>query len=165
MRAACQGFPLSPGRPRFLSAPLYLWALPVTIVGLAVAGIARLSGARASLDGGTLEIVGGHLPRVLSPDSRSSRLCAIALGHVVLFATEDDRRSARAHERVHVRQCERWGVLFPFAYLAASAIAFLRGRDAYRGNAFEREAFDLAPLGHEEARQGNVGGTQEGGRL
>src|SRR5258705_6963990 len=105
MRAACQGFPVSfpagPGRPLILSAPLYLWALPVTIVGLVAAGAARLSGARATLEGGTLEMVGGLLPRALSLGHRSSRVCAIAIGHVVLFGTEDDRRSARAHERVH----------------------------------------------------------------
>jgi len=55
----------------------------------------------------------------------------------------------RAHERVHVRQCHRWGPLFIPAYLLASAIACLRKQDPYRANPFEREAYAIS-----EARQG-----------
>ena len=40
-----------------------------------------------------------------------------------------------------MRQWERWGPAFPFAYLAASLWALLRGRDPYLGNRFEREAW------------------------
>ncbi len=50
----------------------------------------------------------------------------------------------RAHERVHVRQYERWGPLFLPAYLAASLCAVARGRHAYFGNCFEREAIRRA---------------------
>jgi hypothetical protein len=40
-----------------------------------------------------------------------------------------------------VRQCERWGPLFLPAYAIASLSAWVRGRDPYEGNRFEREAF------------------------
>jgi hypothetical protein len=51
----------------------------------------------------------------------------------------------RTHELVHVRQYERWGPLFVPAYLASSAIIWLRGGDPYRDNPFEREAYAVAP--------------------
>ena len=40
----------------------------------------------------------------------------------------------------HVRQAMRWGIFFPFVYLASSAWAALRGRDAYWHNKFEIDA-------------------------
>ncbi len=49
----------------------------------------------------------------------------------------------RAHEHAHVRQCERWGVLFPLAYVVAGLYAAFRARRFtayYWDNAFEREA-------------------------
>ena len=52
---------------------------------------------------------------------------------------------SRAHERVHVRQCERWGPLFIPAYLLASAVLWCQGRDFYEENPFEREAYAACP--------------------
>jgi hypothetical protein len=49
--------------------------------------------------------------------------------------------ATRAHERVHVRQYERWGPLFVPLYLAASIWAAVNGGDAYYDNPFEREAW------------------------
>ena len=49
--------------------------------------------------------------------------------------------SLRAHEQVHVRQYERWGLFFVPAYLVSSLWQLLRGRHIYRDNCFEREAF------------------------
>ena len=45
------------------------------------------------------------------------------------------------HEMVHVRQYERWGPFFIPAYLACSLGLWLAGKDAYRDNPFEREAY------------------------
>jgi hypothetical protein len=81
-------------------------------------------------------------------------VAAVTLGHVVLGASVTALAETRAHERVHVAQCERWGPFFLPAYALASLWARLRGRDAYRDNPFEREAFavetyedgDSAPL-------------------
>jgi hypothetical protein len=40
-----------------------------------------------------------------------------------------------------VRQYERWGAFFFPAYLGSSLWQLVRGRDPYRHNRFEREAF------------------------
>jgi hypothetical protein len=66
---------------------------------------------------------------------------AITFGHVVLGYDEAILDISRDHERVHVRQYERWGPLFLPLYVLASAILAVRGLDAYRDNPFEREAY------------------------
>ena len=66
----------------------------------------------------------------------------MTLGHVVLGLDRAAHRRTRRHERVHVRQCERWGPLFLPAYLLASAYLWLKGRSAYYDNPFEREAYE-----------------------
>ncbi len=68
----------------------------------------------------------------------------MTLGHVVLGLNPSTLEATRAHERVHVRQCERWGPFFLPAYGLASLLAAVRGGDAYRDNRFEREAYDQA---------------------
>ncbi len=65
----------------------------------------------------------------------------MTLGHVVLGLDRSALQISRDHERIHVRQCERWGPLFIPAYLLGSAYAVLRGRHIYRDNPLEREAF------------------------
>ena len=122
----------------------YVWASPTTAVGLAAAGLALLTGGRARRVGGVLEAHGG----LASPLLRRVGAAAMTLGHVVLAVDENAHDSCRDHERVHVRQCERWGPLFLPAYAAASLTALLRGGDYYRDNRFEREAYaaDPAPV-------------------
>jgi len=115
-----------------------LWALPTTLIGLVVAG-AALFGGRARVEAGVVEVWGGALGKLLR--IRPPGVAAMALGHVILAMTKEDLERHSEHERVHVRQCERWGPLFLPAYAASSLWAWLRGRDPYRGNAFEREAF------------------------
>jgi hypothetical protein len=116
----------------------YLWAGPTTGVGLLVALAARLTGGRVRRVGGVLECSGGAARALLL--ARPLRAGAITLGHVI--ASVDDRTLERwrAHERVHVRQAERWGPLFIPAYLAAGLWAGLRGGNPYRDNPFEIEA-------------------------
>jgi hypothetical protein len=92
-----------------------------------------LCGARARGVRGVLEVSGGVFMRWLPFD-------AITLGHVVLARTPRAMRRLRRHERVHVRQCERWGPAFFPAYLLAGAWQWLRGRRAYWDNPFEIEA-------------------------
>ncbi len=65
----------------------------------------------------------------------------MTLGHTVLGRTAAALDMARPHELIHVRQYERWGPLFVPAYLLCSLVIWLRGKDAYRDNPFEREAF------------------------
>ena len=67
----------------------------------------------------------------------------MTLGHVVLGRSAAALAETRAHERVHVTQCERWGPFFLPAYAASSLAAWARGGHPYWDNAFERRAFDL----------------------
>lgn len=114
----------------------YAWPLPYTIFGIA---IGLLLAGRFRRVNGVIEIHGPVIAEALC------RLVvpamAMTLGHVVFGQTQAALDLTRAHERVHVRQYERWGPLFVPAYLLAGAWMFLRGRDAYRDNPFEREAF------------------------
>lgn len=120
----------------------YAWAGPFTLLALVlvVAPVALLR-ARVRLVAGVVEATGGPLPRALGRLVPGLPIAALTLGHVVLARSEEEAGRWRAHERVHVAQWARWGLLFPFAYLGASLLARLRGRDAYLDNPFEREAF------------------------
>jgi len=121
--------------------PRYLWCFPTTLLGLFFLHPALLTGGRARVVDGVLEIHGG-LARLflekctLLPGGAS----AMTLGHVVLGRDELSLDRTRAHERIHVRQCETWGPFFLPAYGIASAVALLRGRDPYLDNRFEIEA-------------------------
>jgi hypothetical protein len=101
-----------------------------------------VSGGRARIVAGVIEVHGGIVSFVLRRctllDCGAS---ALTLGHVVLGYDALALEATRAHERVHVRQVERWGPLFIPAYAFASIIAWARGGDPYLDNAFEREAY------------------------
>ncbi|MDP9173454.1 MAG: hypothetical protein M3O30_06260 [Planctomycetota bacterium] len=126
---------------------LYLWAFPTTLLGLVLAGVTLLSGGRAQVVQGVLEICGGasefYLRRVVGLVLHGGA-SAMTLGHVVLGRDLDLLEATRAHERVHVRQCERWGPLFVPVYLGASLVAWMRGRRPYEDNFLEREAFQFS---------------------
>ena len=131
---------------QLLRAWLYLWASPTTALGLIVTLIALLTGGRWTIVAGVIETHGGFatwLLRKLVPLPGGAS--AMTLGHVVIGRDERTLRETRAHERVHVRQCERWGPFFVPAYLGVSVWLMVRGRDGYRDNPFEREAYAEAP--------------------
>lgn len=65
----------------------------------------------------------------------------MALGHVVLAIDDTTLHRAGPHERIHVRQYERWGPFFLPAYGIASWWAWRRGLHAYLDNPFEVEAY------------------------
>jgi hypothetical protein len=119
----------------------YVWPLPITIFGLILAGIVKASGGNCSRHGNALEASNGAASRLLWLMNPWGNIEAITLGHVILARNPAIAARLRSHEHTHVRQYERWGVIFPFAYLASSVIAVIKGGDAYRDNVFEREAF------------------------
>lgn len=121
----------------------YLWASPNTLLGLAFVLLARATGGGAAVHTGVVEAHGGvpgwlleHAPFV-GPGGAS----AITLGHVVLARSPALLDLTRTHERVHVAQYARWGPVFMPAYLGAGAWLWVRGRDPYRDNPFEVEAY------------------------
>ncbi len=120
----------------------YLWAAPITVIGVAIA-IATGRRMQCALVDGVIEVHSPCLRWVLCHlVPLRGGAAAITLGHVVLARDQVSLDWTRAHERVHVRQYERWGVLFVPAYLAAGLWAALRGGHAYFDNPFEREACD-----------------------
>lgn len=116
-----------------------LWALPLTLFGLLVAlPVVLFRGHMQLVRGHAVALlVRGRLADFLLRNHPFGAMNAMALGHVVV-ATHDGM-SARVliHELVHVKQAARWGILFPFAYLASSIWALLRGKNAYWHNRFE----------------------------
>ena len=121
-----------------------LWAGPATAIGLALAGIACLFGATARVEQGVLEVAGGRLAKWMGFLPCSMRILAITFGHVVLGVSHSVLAQERTHEHAHVRQYERWGVLFFPLYLGSSGAQLVRGRHPYHDNAFERQACQQA---------------------
>lgn len=124
-----------------------LWAAPATSLGLALACLACPDGRVQRIDG-VVEAHGAWIDwclRHLVPIPGGA--AAITLGHVVLGRDQSALDRTRAHERVHVRQYERWGPFFIPAYLAASFWMIVTGRDPYLENPFERAAFRVEMSG------------------
>jgi hypothetical protein len=128
---------------------VYLWALPTTTLGLICLAIGAAYGRIGTqVVDGVLELHGGLIEKFLRHGTLlPSGASAMTLGHVVLGRDLSALRRTRTHERIHVRQCERWGPLFIPAYLLASLVQHLRGLDAYLDNPFEYEAFSNSTVG------------------
>jgi hypothetical protein len=124
----------------FLPTSRLLWAAPCSLLGLLLCAVALLAGGQIRWADGALEccLGEGALVRWLQ---HHQPFAAITLGHVILALRAEDLRRWYVHERVHVKQFERWGALLLLAYPAASLWAWLCGRDPYFANCFEREAY------------------------
>lgn len=122
-----------------LAALGMVWALPVTSFGLLLAlPVVAWRGHAQVVHGRTPALlVRGPLADVLLGHHPFGAMTAMALGHIVISESAGLSARVLAHELAHVRQAARWGVVFPFAYLASSAWAAMRGRDAYWHNRFE----------------------------
>lgn len=118
----------------------YLWALPATLLGLTLAGCALPRG-RFRVVEGAIEAHGPWLRWLLTNCVPvKGGVAAMTLGHVIVGVDARALAETRAHERVHVRQYERWGGFLLPAYLLASLYAMLTGGHYYLDNHFEREA-------------------------
>lgn len=132
-----------------------LWASPYTVLGLAIGGLGLCTGGRARVRAGIVEFYGGGTAWFVRHLPLGETTMGFTLGHTVLGQTGAGLDIVRRHELVHVRQFERWGLLMGPAYLGCSAILWLRGRDMYWDNPFERQAFREA----EDDSPRNVVGT------
>lgn len=106
-----------------------LWALPVTLIGLAL--ILPYGGFAASTVAGNIEV---NCRRIF-PSGMSGQ----TWGHVIFYKGVVHPR-LRFHEQEHVRQCEILGPIMLLAYPLASLWSKLTGGGWYRGNTFERRA-------------------------
>jgi hypothetical protein len=137
---------------------LWLWALPVTLLGLLLWLLVRLRfGVRHAsvhwVQG--LPVLSAQGPWVntllqMYPFFEPDALC---IGCVVLARDEAMRAHLWVHELVHVSQALRWGILFPILYVGASSWAVLRGRDAYYDNPFEQEALQAERRARENVQK------------
>lgn len=122
----------------FVRCAAYAWAAPYTLSGVA---IGLLLGGRFRTIDGVIEI---HGPLIASLLNRMYvPAMAMTFGHVVFGQTQAALEITRDHERVHVRQYERWGIAFVPVYLLISLFLYMRGRDGYRENPFEVEAYAI----------------------
>jgi hypothetical protein len=70
----------------------------------------------------------------------------MALGHVILARDRHCLERSNRHERIHVRQYERWGLfLLPVYFLIGWWLAW-RGQDSYLDHPFEQEAYEQEGL-------------------
>jgi hypothetical protein len=120
----------------------YIWAAPNSLLGVLFVPLALLRGGRVRVVQGALEVHGGWCEIFLRRCTLlKGGASAMTLGHVILGRDQLCLDHCRVHEHVHIRQAERWRPLFIPAYLSASLWAWLSGRNPYRDNYFEREAY------------------------
>lgn len=135
----------------------YVWAAPASTLGLIVALTARVAGARLRVVEGVLEAAGPCISAAVGRLPRAMRFNAITFGHVIIGLDDEALAVCRAHEHVHVRQYERWGILFFALYLGASLVALLRRRNPYWDNYFERQAYGRTGPGSQRPRRDSPG--------
>ena len=124
---------------------LIAWASPYSVLGLLIGGCGLAFGSRSRIRDGAVEFYDGPVAWLVRHLPTGPLTAGITLGHVILGQTANGLIYVGKHERVHVRQFARWGPLLGIAYLLASAWLWCRGRDAYRDNPFEVEAYREAP--------------------
>jgi hypothetical protein len=122
-----------------------LWASPYSMLGVCVGLLGCATGGKMRLRDSALEFYGGGTRWMVRHLPLGARTAGITLGHVILGQEDQMLVEIGDHERIHVRQFERWGPLMGPAYLLASLWAWWRGDNAYWDNAFEKEAYQEAP--------------------
>lgn len=133
-----------PTLPAIIRWPLKLlaiaWASPYTAFGCFVGVVGLCSGGKARFRDGAIEFHSGGVEWLLRKVTGFAS--AMTWGHVILGRSDDLLDACASHERVHVRQYERWGPFFGPAYLLGSAWAWAKGKRPYYDNPFEREAYE-----------------------
>jgi hypothetical protein len=119
----------------------YLWAAPWTLFGIGWGVLGLFTGGRVQVVEGVVEFHSGLPAWLLRRAPLVGGAAAITFGHTVLARTLDDLDASRSHERVHVRQYERWGPFFIPAYLLCSLWLSIRCKSPYWDNPFEKEAY------------------------
>lgn len=124
-----------------------LWVLPLSLCALPLVPLALWRGQMRWHDG-ALECHGPAVAWFLRGPwfgalTGGAGYAAATIGHVIIARDSAALSVCATHERVHVRQAERWGPLFPIAYTGAGVLAAVRHRSLAAGyweNPFEIEA-------------------------
>ncbi len=135
--------PLATG---WLKVLLVVWALPWTVLGVLLGVLAVLTGGKFVYRGIVWEFHGGFVTWLLRRVPLEHGAAAITLGHTVVGSSRQSLDACRPHELIHVAQYERWGPLFIPLYFGHALRAWSRGKDPYRDNPLECEAYTLAPI-------------------
>ncbi len=118
----------------------YVWPSPYTIFGLLIYLI-PIRGSRSLLvHRGTIGVMGPAIDRILVRAPILGGAAAMTFGHAILAKDRETFYSTWNHERIHVDQYERWGLLFVPMYLGVGLWLKLRDKDPYWDNPFEIEA-------------------------
>lgn len=133
---------------RWASIGKTVWAAPCSLVGLAFALVPLLLGGSAKLSGGAVEVTYRRTLADCGTLARKLPFRGIVFGHIILAVTQEELQYIGPHERVHVEQYERWGLLFFLAYGLSSLWQLLHGRSPYWHNHFEVQARLLAAQAH-----------------
>lgn len=118
----------------------YLWAMPTTCIGFFLS-LLNLPNRCSTRDGAVEIVCQGWLMRAIG-------IPAACFGHVILAVSRAEMERWRAHEHVHVKQYEHFGVLMLLLYPLSSLCAYLTGFHPYYDNHFEREAYSKTPPEH-----------------
>lgn len=124
---------------------LCIWAAPWSLFGGVIGAVGLVTGGGMQRVGNVLEFHGGFVRWFLRHAPLVKNACAVTFGHTVLALNLAELERTRDHERVHVRQYERWGPFFVPAYLFWWVWNWFRGKHPYLDNPFEVEAFREAP--------------------
>jgi hypothetical protein len=115
----------------------YLWAAPMSALGLFPAVLSSLSGGTVRIRDGVVEAHGGLLGSALRCGTFRTGGAAVTLGHVILARNADCLERSRKHELHHVRQYERWGPLLVPVYWLIGAWLSCRGYHPYLDHPLE----------------------------
>lgn len=132
-------------KPVWLRLLQYAWVSPITLCCLPLVVLAKVSGGGVALHSGVIEVWGGWVGAWLQCGiPLLGAVNAFTCGHLVAGVSLPHLHASRAHERVHVAQFERWGVLFPLVYAFAGWQAYRRGGRFYWDNPYEIAAREQA---------------------
>lgn len=115
----------------------YLWASPVTVVGMLLALVTVPTGGSMRRHSGVIEAWGGLASWFLRGSSFHRGGAAMTLGHVILGRDVDCLERSREHELAHVRQFEKWGPLLLPVYWLIGAWLWCRGYHPYLDHPLE----------------------------
>jgi len=119
----------------------YAWTMPNTALGILLGLVMLVFGGKVHIVSGVAEFHGGLIGRFFASSLHPFCFGAVTLGHVILGTCHSELCALRAHENVHVKQYERWGLFFLPAYALSSLWEVCHGRNGYRNNIFERQAY------------------------
>lgn len=115
----------------------YLWASPVTLVGMSLALVTVLTGGSLRLRQGVVEVFGGLLGLLFRGNRLWQGGAAMCLGHVILARDAVSMERSRSHELYHVRQFEQWGPLLLPVYWLVGVWLWYRGYHPYLDHPME----------------------------